>query len=140
MTLSPYLFFDGTCREAFEFYRSVFGGEFTYNVSFKVGVPVFDIAEADMDRVVHIELPVGSTLLRGCDQPTGHAAEPPTIPSFAVAFNGDSREQCDEIFAQLAIGGQILLLESDSRLGDYFGLCRDRFGVHWIVSWRRGLK
>ena len=136
MSLSPYLFFDGTCKEAFEFYRSVFGGEFTAVAPFSMGASHFDIAEEDMDRMMHISLPVGSTLLRGCDRPSATPAKPEPIPSVVISCNGDSREECDDIFAKLSVGGQILLFQHDTLWDDYFALCRDRFGVHWLVTCR----
>ncbi len=134
MSLSTYLFFDGNCQEAFDFYKGVFGGEFSSNVPFSMGSEHMEVAEADMERVLHIALPVGSTLLMGSDQPSGTAAAAESKSGFAVSFNGDSREQCDEIFAKLRVGGEVMMPQQDAFWGDYFGMCRDRFGIHWMVS------
>ena len=133
---STYLFFDGNCQEAFDHYKSVFGGEFSSNVPFSLGSEPMEIAAADMDRVMHIALPVGAMLLMGSDQPRGTAAKSASKSDFAVSFNGDTREHCDDVFAKLSAGGEVMMPQQDTFWGDYFGMCRDRFGIHWMVSCR----
>ena len=136
MSVSTYLFFDGNCQEAFDFYKSVFGGDFSSNVPFSVGAQHMKVAEADMDRVMHIALPVGQTLLMGSDQPTGVVPDVESKSTFALSFNGDSREQCDDVFAKLSEGGEVMMPQQETFWGDYFGMCRDRYGFHWMVSCR----
>ena len=65
MSLNTYLFFDGNCREAFEFYRSVFGGEFSVIQTFGNGPPDLNVPESEKDRIMHVSLPIGSAVLMG---------------------------------------------------------------------------
>ena len=79
MSLNVYLFFDGNCREVFEFYRSVFGGEFAMIQTFGDGPPDMNVPDAEKDRIMHVSLPVGSTVLMGSDSTT--AFGPPPRPA-----------------------------------------------------------
>lgn len=67
MALNTYLTFDGNCREAFEFYRSVFGGEFASFQTFGEGPPDMPVSDAEKSRVMHVSLPIGSSVLMGSD-------------------------------------------------------------------------
>ena len=67
MSLNTYLTFEDNCREVFEFYRSVFGGEFTFISTFREGPEDMGVAEAELDRIMHVSLPIGSSVLMGSD-------------------------------------------------------------------------
>lgn len=135
MALNTYLTFDGNCREAFELYRSVFGGEFSVLQTFADGPPDMPVAEADKNRVMHVSLLVGSSVLMGSDTTT--ASEPPLVAgnNFSIAIEGRSREHCDEVFAKLSEGGSVRMPLQETFWGAYYGLWTDRFGISWMVNY-----
>ena len=134
MDLNTYLNFRGNCREAFEFDRSVFGGDFLMMSSFREAPPGTEIPEEEMDDVMHVSLPVGDSILMGSDIPTGFG--PPVVEgnNFSVSIGTESREQTDDLFAKLSEGGRVTMPLADMFWGAYFGSCTDRFGINWMVS------
>ena len=104
MTLNIYLHFNGNCREAFEFYRSVFGGEFTVIETFANGPEDFEIAEDERDNIMHVSLPIGSSVLMGSDAPSCFG--PANMgDNFSISYSAQSREETDELFARISEGG-----------------------------------
>jgi len=133
MSLSTYLTFGGNCRDAFEFYRSVFGGEFTEFQTFAGGPPDMPVSEAEKNLVMHVALPIGSSILMGSD----HSSFGPPLAvgnNFSIAVDAESRDRCEELFAKLSAGGSVIMPLQDQFWGSYFGQCADRFGVNWMVS------
>ena len=127
MALNTYLTFDGNCREAFEFYRSVFGGEFAEFRTFGDGPPDMPVSEAEKrprparraaDR---LERPDGQRQLELCP-PTPLAVG----NNFSLSIEVESREQCDELFAKLSAGGSVVMPLQEMFWGAYFGQCTDR--------------
>ena len=137
MTLSIYLYFDGTCRDAFNFYRSVFGGEFKAEMTFAEGPPDYKYDPEEKDKIMHVTLPIGESALMGSDVPKGDPNSKPPVPSnaFAVSYLASSREDADSKFAALqADGGGITMPMDDMFWGAYFGMVKDRFGTHWMIN------
>ena len=137
--LSTYLNFNGNCREAFEFYRSVFGGEFAVFETFR-GMPPGDvnIPKEEIDHVMHVSYPVGTSVLMGSDVPSGFG--PPHVAgnNFSVSVSTESREETDRIFGALSKGGNVTMELQDMFWGAYFGSCTDRFGINWQVNCEQG--
>ena len=135
MSLSTYLTFDGNCREAFEFYRSVFGGEFTSFQTFADAPPDMPVPEAEKDRVMHVSLPIGSSVLMGSDRASGFG--PPLVVgnNFSITLEGKSKAHCDEVFAALSLGGSVLMPLQETFWGAYYGLWTDRFGINWMANY-----
>ncbi len=134
MSLNTYLTFDGNCREAFEFYRSVFGGEFTEFQTFGDGPPDMPVAEEEKNRVMHVALPIGSSVLMGSDTSSftpPHAAG----NNFSLSIDVESRERCDELCAKLSAGGSVIMPLQEQFWGAYFGQWTDRFGINWMVNY-----
>ena len=130
MTLSTYLYFNGNCREAFEFYRSVFGGEFAVIQTFGEGPEDMGIPEDERARVMHVSLPIGSSVLMGSDTPsTEQATEAGT--NFSLSYSPGTREEADDLFARISEGGAVTMPLADMFWGSYFGACTDRFGISW---------
>lgn len=130
MDLSTYLAFNGNCREAFDFYRSVFGGEFasfqTFGERPEMGVP-----DAMQDQVLHVTLPIGASVLMGSDKP----GTPVVVgTNFSITVTPDSRELCDRLFAALSAGGEVTMPLQETFWGAYFGSCKDRFGINWMFN------
>ena len=137
MELNTYLTFDGNCREAFEFYRSVFGGEFQDFQTFAdipPDVPM-EIAEEDKARVMHVSLPIGSSILMGSDSAPAFGPPVQVGNNFSVAIEADSRESCDALCAKLSAGGNVIMPPQEQFWGAYFGQWVDRFGVQWMVNY-----
>ena len=135
MSLNTYLFFDGNCREAFEFYRSVFGGEFSALQTFGDGPPDMNVPDAEKDRIMHVSLPVGSGVLMGSDSTSAFGPPPVKGTNFAISIGGESREHCDEILAGLSEGGTVKMPMQETFWGAYFGCWTDRFGIEWMINY-----
>ena len=135
MSLNTYLFFDGNCREAFEFYRSVFGGEFSVIQTFGNGPPDMNVPESERDRIMHVSLPIGSAVLMGSDSCSAFGPPPVAGDNFAISLIGESREHCDDVFARLSEGGTVKMPLQETFWGAYFGNWRDRFGINWMINY-----
>lgn len=137
-SVNCYLTFNGNCEEAFEFYRSVLGGEFLSINRFKdmppqEGMP--PIPEEMGNQLMHVTLPVGrNTVLMGSD--AGGEWAPRIIEgnNFSLSISTDSREEADRIFAGLSEGGTVTMPMGDTFWGSYFGMFTDRYGINWMVS------
>ena len=137
MTLNIYLTFDGNCREVFEFYRSVFGGEFSIVQTFGDGPPDMGVPEDEQDRIMHVSFPIGSSVLLGSDTVTGFG--PPGVKgdNFSVSCATQSREETDELFAKISEGGTVTMPLANMFWGSYFGSCTDKFGIKWQFNWEQ---
>ena len=135
MNLNAYLHFNDNCREAFEFYRSVFGGEFAIITTFADGpVDMPPLPENEKDRIMHVSLPIGSATLMGSDTCTPFGPPPVAGNNFSISISADTREETDRAFALLAEGGNVAMPPQDMFWGAYFGMCTDKFGVNWMLS------
>lgn len=135
-TLNTHVTYNGNCEEAFNFYKSVFGGEFNFlmrNKDIPAEVPSPASAE-EAEKIMHISLPLGNgSMLMGCDMPSqyGEAQRP---NSFNISIQTDSKEETDKYFNGLAEGGKVTMPLEEAFWGDYFGMCVDKYGVQWMVS------
>lgn len=133
MSLSTYLTFDGNCREAFEFYRSVFGTEFQVISTFAEGPEDMEVPDTDKDKVMHVTLPIGTSVLMGSDNsPDG----PPVVVgnNFSISVTTENREESDDLIGKLSDGGAVSMPMQQTFWGSYFGMSTDKFGVNWMVS------
>ena len=137
MTLSTYLNFDGNCREAFEFYRVVFGGEFAIFQTFRNMPPSDDMSmpEEELDMVMHVSFPIGDSVLMGSDSPSGFGPPHNAGNNFSLSMMPGSREEADSLMANLSDGGQVTMPMQDMFWGSYFGACTDKFGINWQVNY-----
>lgn len=135
-TVHTYLNFNGNCEEAFNFYKSVFGGAFTYIGKFGEMPPSdeFSTSEADKNKVMHVSLPIGSSVLMGSDNGEQYEAMFVKGNNFSVSINADNREEADKLFKRLSEGGQATMPMSDTFWGAYFGMFTDKFGINWMVN------
>lgn len=132
MTVSTYLTFDGNCREAFEFYREVFGGEFEMLSTFGESPDEVGVPEELKDAVMHVSLPIGKSVLMGSD----NAPEGPPLAvgnNFSLSVDAESRAHADQLLARLSAGGTVTMPMNETFWGAYFGMCSDRFGINWMV-------
>jgi PhnB protein len=138
MKVNVYLNFPGTAEEAFEFYRSVFGGEFNSVVRFKdMPMEGFEIPKADEDKIMHMGLPIGdgSQMLMATDALESMGQSLTQGNNAHVSIHPSSKEEADRIFDGLSAGGTIEMPIGDQPWGDYYGSFRDRFGVQWMVNY-----
>ena len=133
-TLNPYLTFDGNCREVFDFYRSIFGGEFAATMTFADAPPDLNLPDDEKDRILHVSLPVGDSTLMGSDSSATFGPAPVAGTNFSISVQADSNAKADELFAQLSEGGTVKMPMADTFWGDYFGMCTDQYGISWMIS------
>lgn len=134
MSLSTYLYFDGNCAAAFDFYKSVFGGEFASRNTFGEGPPELGALESELGRIMHVSLPIGTSVLMGSDTVSSQGEATRAGNNFAISFQAQSKAEVDHVFPKLATGGGIAMPVAETFWGSYFGMCKDQFGVHWMVS------
>ena len=135
MPLNVYLHFNNNCREVFEFYRSVFGGDFTWMASFREGPPDMGVPEDEMDNVMHVSYDIGGTTLMGSDVPSVFGMPVEQGNNFSITYATESREQTDELFAKISEGGTVSMPLQDMFWGSYFGGCTDKFGINWMLDY-----
>ena len=136
---NPYLNFDGTAKEAFDHYRNVFGGEFATAMTFReFGGEQMGLSGAMLDRIAHIALPLGSSMLMASDvtRPDDFKVGTNTY----VAVEADTGDEADRVFKGLADGGSVDMPMQKVEWAVKFGICADRFGVHWMVSYTGDVK
>lgn len=134
MTLSTYLYFDGQCAEAFEFYKSVFGGDFAVMQTFGDGPPDMGVPDVEKGRIMHVSMPVGEAVLMGSDTISTHGEPAKPGNNFAISFSPKTKEEADAIFPKLTAGGDVSMALQETFWGSYFGMGKDKFGVHWMVN------
>lgn len=133
--IDPHINFNGNAEEAFNFYKSVFGGEFSQVVRFKdMQSPEFTIPGEEADKIMHIALPVGENLLMGNDVPSFMGKTNENENRSKISITTASKEEADKLFNGLAAGGQIEVPMADSPWGSYFGMFRDKYGIEWMVN------
>ena len=134
--INPHINFNGNAQEAFNFYKSVFGGEFARILRYKeISSPEYPIPENDANRVMHIVLPVGkSSALLGSDvlEIMGHVTENDNRNT--ISISAESREEADKLFNGLSSGGKVEMPIADGPLGSYFGMFADKYGIEWMVD------
>jgi PhnB protein len=137
MKVNTYLNFAGNASEAFDFYRSVFGGEFTSLVRFSdMPVPGLEISPEDSGKVMHVGLPIGSSNVLMASDVLESLGEPVRQGNNVhVSVHPDSRDEADRIFSALSAGGTVEMPIADQMWGDYYGSLKDRFGIQWMVNY-----
>ena len=133
--INPHINFNGNAEEAFTFYKSVFGGEFTKIMRFKdLSSPEFPVAESEANKIMHIALPIGKTFLMANDVPEIMGKTNENENRSKIFIHAESREEADKLFNGLSAGGTIEGHVGDSPWGTYFGMFRDKYGIEWMVN------
>lgn len=133
--LNPYLFFNGNCEEAFNFYKLVFRRELKFFGRYK-DVPSTDrqIFKAHDEKIMHVTLPISDeTTLMGSDNAES-SEEAGSKNSFALYINTDSRAEAERLFNELSVGGQIKVSMTETFWGSYYGVLKDKFGINWKIT------
>lgn len=133
--INPHINFNGNAEEAFNFYRSVFGGEFAKVVRFKdISGPEFPIETKDENKIMRIALPIGNNLLIANDVPEFLGKVNENENRSKISVSAESKEEADKLYNGLSLGGEIEMPITDSPWGSYFGMFRDKYGIEWIVE------
>jgi PhnB protein len=134
-TVNPYLMFNGNCEEAFLFYKSVFGGEFTHMGRYKEAPEDGGekLSEEQENKIMHVSLPIGNTVLMGSDSHPRYG-DVGFGDNFSISINVESTEEADKIFNGLSAGAKIEMPLNKTFWGAYFGMLKDKFGIGWMVN------
>lgn len=135
--LNPYLTFPGTAAQAIELYKEVFKTE-PETVSRYKDVPPQEGMEASPtggERIMHAAFKVGADMLMLSDSPEGNDASVVLGSQTQISIHPESKEEADRMFAALAEGGEAVMPLAIQFWGDYFGMCRDKFGIAWMINY-----
>ena len=134
-TINPYLNFNGNTEEAFNFYKSVFGGEFMALMRWKDAPESEKIPPGDRDKIMHVSLPIGQgNVLMATDACESMGQTVTVGNNFYVCIAAESKEEAEKLFNGLSAGGKIVMPLQDMFWGAYFGMFTDKFGIQWMVS------
>ena len=134
--VNPYLNFAGNSEEAFTFYKSVFGGEFSALQRFKdTPEGPSNLPPGDKEKLMHVSLPLGKTnTLMATDTLESIGQKLVVGNNIHLAVEAESKEEAQKIFNGLSAGGTVSLPLQNTFWGAYFGMLKDKFGIHWMVS------
>lgn len=135
-TINPWINFNGNAEEAFTFYKSVFGGEFTKIVRFKdIASTVFPVPNTEADKIMYIALPIGKgNILIANDVPEILGRVNENENRSKISISTESKEEADRLFSSLSFGGTIEGPMGESPWGSYAGMFRDKYGIEWIIE------
>lgn len=135
-----YLNFNGNTEEAFNFYRSVFGGEFSILKRFKDIPEGNKISENYAEKIMHIRLPISDGYdLMATDALESMGQKLNVGNNFYISINTDSREEADRIYNALSVDGKVEMPLADTFWGDYFGMFKDKFDIQWMITFEKNL-
>ncbi|MBB5638445.1 PhnB protein [Pedobacter cryoconitis] len=134
-TVNPYLNFDGNTEEVFNFYKSVFGGEFDVLARFGEMPEEYQADKSQQDKIMHVSLPIGGgSTLMGSDRPASYG----TITKgdgFYISIQADSEEEATRLFNGLSANGKVIMPLEKTFWGAFFGMFNDQFGVQWMINY-----
>ncbi len=141
-SINPWINFNGNAEEAFTFYKSVFGGEFTKVVRFSdLASAEYPVPENEANKIMTIALPIGKhVVLMGNDVPEFMGRVNENENRSKILVSAESREEADKVFNGLSAGGDIEGPIDDSPWGTYAGMFRDKYGIEWIVEFDPNFK
>ena len=133
MQVQPYLFFDGRCEEALDFYKQVLGAQVEMLMRYKDSpdpVPAGMVPPGSETKVMHACFRIGDTAVMASD---GHCAGKPSFQGFSLSITAKDEGHADRLFASLTQGGQVQMPLQKTFFSPKFGMLADRFGVGWMV-------
>ncbi len=133
--INPHINFNGNAEEAFTFYKSVFGGEFSKIIRFKdISSEEFPVPEKEANKLMHIALPIGQNYLFANDILEMMGSVNENENRSKIAITAESKEEVHKLFNGLSVGGQIEMPLDENPDGTYFAMFRDKFGIEWMVK------
>ncbi len=134
-TINPHINFNGNAEEAFEFYRSVFGGEFSKILRLKdLASAEFPVPAKEMNKILQIVLPIGKNSLIANDVPEALGPVSENENRSKISVSAESRKEAEKLFTGLSEGGSVEMPMGDSPWGSYFGMFRDKYGIEWMIE------
>jgi PhnB protein len=130
MNVQPYLFFDGRCDEALEFYKKAIAARVDMLMRFKDAPDQSMVTPASKDKVMHAQVQIGDAKVLASD---GRCLGKPNFQGFALAISANSEAEADKVFAALGEGGQVTMPMAKTFFSPRFGMLTDKFGVGWMV-------
>ncbi len=134
--VNPYITFNGNCEEAFDFYKSVFGGEIQQISRYKDMPPMkgHPKSESANEKIMHISLPLSKeTSLMGCDSNPEYG-NVNVGENISLSISTDNKSDADKIFNRLSQGGRVTMPMADTFWNSYFGMLTDKYNINWMVS------
>ena len=129
-TVQPYIFFDGKCEEALEFYKGAIGAKVDMMMRFKEAPDQSQMQPNTGEKVMHAAFHVGTTQVLASD---GHCAGKPSFQGFGLALNAKNDAEAEKLFAAVGNGGQVLQPLTKTFFASKFGMVTDKFGIMWMV-------
>lgn len=139
--INPYLTFNGNCEDAFNFYKSVFGGSFPYIGRFGEMPPMdgMTVPDSEKNKIMHVSLPIGNnSILMGSDSSDAFGHANVQGNNFSISINATSQNEADKLYNGLSNGGKQTMPMNKTFWGSYFGMLEDPFGIQWMVSYDEG--
>lgn len=130
MSFTPYIFFDGNCSDAVDFYAEVFGADNVVKMPYSDAPPDVGLPPSE-DRFMHAQINVGDTVLMMSDNPEGSPSM--SQSGFAVAHETKTLAEAQDTFGKLSNGGEVTMPFEPTFFSEGFGMCKDKFGTHWMV-------
>ena len=130
MQVQPYLFFDGRCDEALEFYKNAVGAQVGMLMRFKDAPDQTGITPGSENKVMHAQFQIGDTVVMASD---GRNSGQPKFEGFSLAVSANSEAEVERMFNALGEGGQVTLPLTKTFFSPKFGMLADKFGVHWMI-------
>lgn len=138
---NPYLNFNGNTEDAFNFYKSVFGGEFLAVLRFKdFPGDGMGVSGADLEKIAHIALPLGANTLMGTDTIAAFGQSATFGTNFSISLEPEDAQEAERLFTGLSAGGKVQMPLQATEWAEKYGSCVDRFGVQWMVSYAGSVK
>ena len=135
-TVNPYLNFNGNTEEAFNFYKSVFGGEFTSLQRFKDTPEGAKLSPDDQQKIMHVALPIGKgNVLMATDAIESMGHKLTAGNNFHISISPDSEDETTKLFNGLSAGGKVTTPLQKMFWGATFGMFIDKFGIQWMVNY-----
>ncbi|HEY5213239.1 MAG TPA: VOC family protein [Acidobacteriaceae bacterium] len=131
MKTDLHLVFSGKCREAFAFYEKTFNTKVQFCMTFGEAPAGAPVPPGSKDLVMHTAMPLGGSLLMGCDAPPGSEA---TLGGFQICVSDPNAGEVERLFDELKAGGSVQMPLTKTFWSPLFGMCTDKFGVGWMVS------
>ena len=135
MRVEPYLFFEGRCEEALEFYRTALGAEVTLLMHYSESPDPGMCSPGNEDKVMHANLRIGSTTIMASD---GRCQGPPVFRGFSLSLAPADKAEAERLYTALLDGGQVVMPLAETFWSPLFGMVTDRFGVMWMINVQPG--
>jgi PhnB protein len=135
VSVNPYLNFNGNAEEAFNFYRTVFGGNFTALQRFRDTPDGGKLSAEEQEKIMHISLPIGrNVVLMATDALESMGQRLVVGNNFHLSIDAESKDQAYRLFYELSAGGEVEMPLQTMFWGAFFGMFRDKYGIRWMVS------